>query len=110
MAERILPGFGFTPDQQDIKEVIGLALGAASVCWEPMDGTGVFMDQRAAQIADELEALVLQFASVYRVTHSDETMQKVYQAMRKSGLEDQQVIDATMLMQNAGILFREGAV
>lgn len=86
-----------------------MALGAASVCWEPMNGTGIFMTERAARIADELLALVMQFASVYRVTHNDGTMQKVYQAMRKSGLEDQQVIDAVMLMQNAGILFREGA-
>lgn len=107
---RILPGFGFTPDHQDIKEAIGLALGAASVAWEPMNCTGVFKSEFCGQMVDELLALVIQFASVYRVTHDSETMQKVYQAMRKSGLEDQQVIDTVMLMQNAGILFREGAV
>lgn len=110
MEGRILPGFGFTPDQQDMKEAVSLALGAASTAWDPMDCTGVFMSEFCGQMVDELMDLIMQFASVYRVTHSDETMQKVYQAMRKSGLEDQQVIDATMLMQNAGILFREGAV
>jgi hypothetical protein len=114
MAEdRILPAFKFTLDpqglRQDIQEAIGVALGAASVCWEPMDCTGVFMSQRAAQIVDELMALVMLYASLYRVTHNDETMQKVYQAMRKSGLTDQQVIDAVMLVQNAGILFREAS-
>lgn len=104
---RILPGYGFTPSQHDILEAIGQAMGAASTCWEPMDCTGVFMSQRAARIVDELMALVLQFASVYRVTHNDETLQKVYQSMRRIGLTDQQVIDAVMATQNAGILFRE---
>jgi hypothetical protein len=112
MAEdRILPVFEFTIDpqglRQDIQEAIGIALGAASVCWEPMDCTGVFMSQRAAQIADELMALVRLYASVYRVTHNEETMQKVYQALRKAGLTDQKTVDAVMDMQNAGILFRE---
>jgi hypothetical protein len=110
MAEgRILPGYGFTPDRHDIMEAIGQAMGAASTCWEPMDCTGVFMDRRASQIVDELMDLVVQFASVHRVTHNDGTMQKVYQAMRKSGLEDQQVVDAVMAMQNAGVLFREAS-
>jgi hypothetical protein len=114
MAEdRILPSFEFTIDpkglKHDIQEAIGVALGAASVCWEPMDCTGVFMSQRAAQIVDELMTLVMLFASVYRVTYSEETMQKVYQALRNTGLADQQAIYAVTTMQNAGILFREAS-
>ena len=38
----------------DLREAILQALGAASVCWEPMDCTGVFREDRATQIAYEL--------------------------------------------------------
>lgn len=104
---RILPGYGFTPDEKDIQEAIGQAMGAASTCWDPMDCTGVFMTERASRIVDELMALVMQFTSVYRITHNDETMRKVYRGLRRAGLTDEQVINATMHMQNDGILFRE---
>lgn len=30
------------------------ALGAASVCWEPMDGSGVFQSERAQAIGEQL--------------------------------------------------------
>lgn len=110
MAEgRILPGFGFTPDTKDIHEAIGVALGAASVAWEPMDCTGVFRSQYVGRIVDELTAMVVQFACVYRVTHNDETMQKVYRALKGTGMPDQKVVDTVMAMQNAGILFREAS-
>lgn len=37
-----------------LREVIGQALGAASVCWESMDGTGVFDSERACIILEEV--------------------------------------------------------
>lgn len=41
------------------------------------------------------------------LTHTDETMQKVYQSLRIVGLTDIQIIDAVTEMQNRGIYFRE---
>lgn len=38
--------------------------------------------------------------------HSD-TLKKVFEALKKSGLNDDQSLDAMREMQNAGILFRE---
>lgn len=37
-----------------IEEVVGQAVGAASVCWESMEGTGVFDDARARQIVEDV--------------------------------------------------------
>lgn len=34
------------------------ALGAASVCWDSMDGTGVFQSERAKEIGDALIAKI----------------------------------------------------
>lgn len=44
----------------DPKEVVGMAVGEASVCWEPMNGTGIFDDKRATAIVDRLLALIEQ--------------------------------------------------
>lgn len=41
---------------------------------------------------------------------SDETVQKVYQALAGVGLTEGQIINAVSAMQNAGILFRERVV
>lgn len=42
------------------------------------------------------------------ITHHDEnTMQKVYDALRAAGLKKQQCLNAVTQMQNAGIYFRE---
>jgi hypothetical protein len=41
---------------EDAFTAVGLAIGAASVCWENPGGAGVFDSTRAAQIADELVA------------------------------------------------------
>lgn len=35
------------------KEVLGLALGAASTCWESLEGTGVFDDTQANLILND---------------------------------------------------------
>jgi len=42
-----------------------------------------------------------------KLTHTDDTMQKVYQSLRAIGLTDTQIIDAVTEMQNRGIYFRE---
>lgn len=40
--------------ETDIETAVGEAIGAASVCWENMSGTGIFDSTRAKQIVDEL--------------------------------------------------------
>ncbi len=50
------------PEADHLSEAVMQALGAASVCWEPMDATGVFMDERATQIGRELLAIIQQWA------------------------------------------------
>ena len=42
--------------------------------------------------------------------NTEETMQKVYQALSQVGLSEGQIINAVNGMQNAGILFRESAI
>lgn len=43
------------------------------------------------------------------VTHDEETLSKVYAALRDLGLEPEDANDAILAIQNAGILFRERA-
>lgn len=55
--------FTFSPDHDgslSIKSAVFQALGAASVCWDDMIGTGVFDSDRAKRIGD---ALVAEIAS-----------------------------------------------
>lgn len=60
--ERILPVYTAGVYRDEMFEAIGQALGAASVCWDPMDCTGVFDSRRASQLADELLEIAIQFA------------------------------------------------
>lgn len=39
-----------------------MAIGAGSVCWDPMDCTGVFQENRASRIVDELLTIVENYA------------------------------------------------
>lgn len=51
----------FTPEHDGtlpIETAVFQALGAASVCWESMAGTGVFDSTRAKEIGDELLAVI----------------------------------------------------
>ena len=41
---------------EDVRTHVFEALGAASTCWESMEGTGVFDDARAKQTGDDLVA------------------------------------------------------
>lgn len=40
-------------EPETLRELIGQAVGAGSVCWENMSGTGVFQDDRARQVVDD---------------------------------------------------------
>lgn len=44
---------GGPSEPRTLEEVVGQAVGAGSVCWEHMDGTGVFQARRAKQIVEE---------------------------------------------------------
>lgn len=46
--------FEFSATADTLESAIGEAIGAASVCWENMSGTGVFDEVRARQIVDAL--------------------------------------------------------
>jgi len=53
--------FTFTNRQDEpltIETAVFEAIGAASVCWESMEGTGTFQDGRAKEIAETLLALI----------------------------------------------------
>ena len=41
-----------------IEEVVGLAVGAGSACWEHMEGTGVFQSEAASQVVDAASARI----------------------------------------------------
>lgn len=56
---------------------IGVAMGAASVCWESMDGTGVYQEGRAHQIVDELFHLVRKYAGKENGPEPEELAQKI---------------------------------
>ena len=46
-----------TPEHS-LNEVIGLAIGRASVCWERLDGTGLFDSTTASQLVEEVTAWI----------------------------------------------------
>lgn len=41
-------------EETPLEEAIGQSIGAANVCWENMEGTGLFNSDRAKKINDEL--------------------------------------------------------
>lgn len=43
------------------------------------------------------------------LTHDENTLRKVYDALRRAGLSEQAATDAISDMQNQGIYFREAA-
>lgn len=59
--KRILPDYTDV-SRKNIEEAVGMAIGAASICWDPMDCTGVFQEDDAGQIIDELMMLVEKYA------------------------------------------------
>jgi hypothetical protein len=57
---RLLPVYEQVGDAE-LSEAVHQALGVASVCWEPMDCTGVFDEATARQAAAELLAIIAQY-------------------------------------------------
>jgi hypothetical protein len=45
-------------DGTQLDEAVGVAIGAASTCWETLDTAGVFDSTRAGEIAEELIAAI----------------------------------------------------
>lgn len=60
-ADRILPAYDAV-GERELSEAVHQALGFASVCWEPMDCTGVFEEDRVRQVAAELTGIIGQYA------------------------------------------------
>jgi hypothetical protein len=65
-ADRILPDYSGGVLGQELNEAVMMALGAASVCWDPDTGDAVFDSGRAEQIGKELIGIVVQFAKSYQ--------------------------------------------
>lgn len=40
---------------ESVGEVLGLAVGAGSTCWENMEGTGLFQEQQASAVVRAAE-------------------------------------------------------
>lgn len=45
---------GKPSDPDDLRSVLGQAMGAASSCWESLSGTGAFQADRAVEILEEV--------------------------------------------------------
>ncbi len=108
MSERILPRLNAPTEAGGIvtiKQIIGEAIGAASVCWESLEGTGVFDSTRASQLIDEVLEEVERWAGP--IYHDEQTLKKIYDSLMETGCTDRQAIDAVSIMQNRGIFFRE---
>lgn len=57
-----MSAFEFSPEHDGtvpLSTAVFQALGAASVCWESMDGTGVFDSTRAKEIGDALLEVIM---------------------------------------------------
>lgn len=52
------PATSYLSDADTIEAAVYQALGAASVCWDSMEGTGVFHSDEAKAIAEELLARI----------------------------------------------------
>lgn len=60
-----------------------------------------------AAVVDALETAAIQMKRLEKVTHSEDTLFKVYEALEEQGLDAAQSTIAVSTMQNRGILFRE---
>jgi len=61
LKQNILPEFENGVGEAEVLEAIGLAVGAASMCWESMMGTGQFDEGTASRLVDELHAIVQRY-------------------------------------------------
>lgn len=106
-----------------VQNLVYVLVGAASTTrfWDELpddypNGAGTFREGTAGKLAEaalENWAVIAERtrtnygATGVRLTHSEDTLFKVYEALREAGLSDAQTITAVNLMQNAGIYFRE---
>jgi len=86
------------------QELLGMLAGAASVCWEKPERAGIFDSTRASALVDEALAQLHEIAPLH---HTDETLIKVYQALRKANIDPDEAQGIISDMQNQGIYFRE---
>lgn len=91
-----------------VNEIIGQLVGACSSTrfWSGLpkeypSGFGIFQDKPAR----ELVMAALQEATP--MYHDDQTLIKVYNAMREADISEAQIVTAIHSMQNQGIFFRE---
>jgi hypothetical protein len=92
--------------EPDLDEILGQALGAASMCWVGGTGDLEFDSTRAKAIWEALRAEV---DRALDGQHSEHTLEKVRSELYKAGLDQLTVTDTITGMQNSGILFRERA-
>lgn len=71
------------PADVDLEEAVYAALGAASVCWESMAGTGVFQSDEASAIGEELVRFVQQEIQVV----TDRVMLDLHQRLERAAQE-----------------------
>lgn len=50
--------------ESELRQRVALAVGAASACWDNLEGAGVFESERARAIADDLAANVLRLTGM----------------------------------------------
>lgn len=67
-------------DPEDLTAAVYQAVGAASVCWETMEGTGVFQEAQARNVAEDLLAYIAQSRPLVTQDAWDETVAEVVAA------------------------------
>lgn len=59
------------PTERKIKELIGIAVGEASMCWDPRPGNMIFDSTNASRIVDELSCNILDIISSTFMSYQD---------------------------------------
>lgn len=62
-------------DVRSLREIVAQGVGAASVCWENMSGTGVFQSDRALELVREIMAAVEQHVD-YQIQERDKAQKE----------------------------------
>jgi len=114
-----MPEFNELTVQNLVYVLVGVA--SATRFWDELpddypNGAGTFREGTARKLADaalENWAVIAERTRAnygptgVRLAHNEDTLFKVYEALREIGLSDAQIITAVNLMQNAGIYFKE---
>lgn len=102
-----------TPEDAEVEEVVVNPNLVEAAVWRLGPGGHLLnsvYEQDASWLAESEPKSIYFYADLNRnedLTHSDETMQKVYRALADQNLNEGQIINAVSAMQNAGIFFRE---